>query len=94
MDLFKNEISPNAPLAAKMRPQNLYEYVGQQKILGPGTLLRKAIEHDKIGSLIFLRTAGSRQNNLSRDYCKNYGSPFCPHERHHCRKIRYYESCR
>ena len=61
MDLFKNEISPNAPLAAKMRPQNYMNTLDSiQKILGPGTLLRKAIEHDKIGSLI-LRTAGSSQ---------------------------------
>ena len=78
MDLFKNEISPNAPLAAKMRPQNLYEYVGQQKILGPGTLLRKAIEHDKIGSLIFYGPPGAGKTTLAEIIAKTTAAHFVP----------------
>jgi putative ATPase len=43
----------SAPLAARMRPRNLDEYAGQQHILAPGQLLRRAIEADRIQSLIF-----------------------------------------
>ena len=41
------------PLAARMRPRDLNEFVGQAHILGPGQLLRRAIEADRIQSLIF-----------------------------------------
>ena len=48
MDLFDHaasqRMSHEAPLAARMRPRTLDEYVGQQHIVGPGTLLRRAIE--------------------------------------------------
>ena len=40
------------PLAARMRPRTLDEYVGQSHILGPGQLLRRAIEADRIHSLM------------------------------------------
>ncbi len=45
--------SSSAPLAARMRPRKLDEYVGQSHILAPGQLLRRAIEADRIQSLIF-----------------------------------------
>ncbi|MBI3929409.1 MAG: AAA family ATPase [Armatimonadetes bacterium] len=45
---------PPAPLAARMRPRNLEEYIGQEQILGPGRLLRRAIETDKLASSIIL----------------------------------------
>ncbi len=42
----------NAPLALRMRPGNLKEFVGQKHILGPGKLLKRIIDADKISSLI------------------------------------------
>ncbi len=41
------------PLAARLRPRTLAEYVGQQHLLGPGKVLRQLIERDQISSMIF-----------------------------------------
>src|SRR5204862_5068863 len=49
----------SAPLAARMRPRGLDEYVGQSHILAPGQLLRRAIEADRIQSLIFYGPPGT-----------------------------------
>jgi putative ATPase len=58
MDLFEygrqGQIAREAPLAARMRPRTLEEFVGQQAIVGPGTLLRRAIEADRLFSSIIL----------------------------------------
>ncbi|MEW5868843.1 MAG: AAA family ATPase [Chloroflexota bacterium] len=58
MDLFthamQNRMKIEAPLAARMRPRALEEYVGQEDILGPGKLLRRAIESDRLFSSIIL----------------------------------------
>src|SRR6187401_1895942 len=49
----KSRGAHDAPLAARLRPQNLAEFIGQSHILAPGQLLRRAIEADHIQSLIF-----------------------------------------
>ena len=58
MDLFthahEQRMRSEAPLAARMRPRTLEEFVGQQDILGPGKLLRRAIEADRLFSSIIL----------------------------------------
>ena len=58
MDLFtharKDQIAREAPLAARMRPRTLDEMVGQEHIIGPGRLLRRAIEADRLFSSIIL----------------------------------------
>jgi putative ATPase len=58
MDLFdhamKERIAREAPLAARMRPRTLQEFVGQEEIVGEGRLLRRAIEADKLFSSIIL----------------------------------------
>jgi len=58
MDLFTHtmheKMKTEAPLAARMRPRNLDEYVGQEHIVGPGKLLRRAIEADRLFSSIIL----------------------------------------
>jgi putative ATPase len=58
MDLFtqamNQRMKEEAPLAARMRPRTLEEYFGQQDILGPGKLLRRAIEADRLFSSIIL----------------------------------------
>ena len=56
----------HAPLAARMRPRNLAEYAGQQHILGPGQLLRRAIEADRIESLLFYGPPGTGKTSLAQ----------------------------
>ncbi|HRK74876.1 MAG TPA: AAA family ATPase [Rhodothermales bacterium] len=55
-----------APLADRMRPQTLDEFVGQDHILGEGKLLRRAIEADRIRSLIFYGPPGTGKTTLAR----------------------------
>jgi putative ATPase len=58
MDLFdhalKQRMRREAPLAARMRPRTLEEFIGQEEIVGPGRLLRRAIEADRLFSSIIL----------------------------------------
>lgn len=69
MDLFEpNETSADVakqPLAARMRPQTLEDIVGQEKILGPGKLLRRAIEADRLGSIILYGPPGCGKTTLA-----------------------------
>ena len=51
VDLFSTDPA-SSPLADRMRPQDFDEILGQDRILGPGTALRSAIERDDVGSLI------------------------------------------
>jgi putative ATPase len=60
------EIRRHAPLAARMRPRSLAEYAGQQHILGPGQLLRRAIEADRIESLLFYGPPGTGKTSLAQ----------------------------
>lgn len=70
MDLFdhhrQQQIEAEAPLAARMRPRTLQEYVGQGHILAPGRLLRRAIEADQLSSLIFYGPPGTGKTTLAR----------------------------
>jgi len=54
------------PLAARMRPRTLDEYAGQSHILAPGQLLRRAIEADRIQSLIFYGPPGTGKTSLAQ----------------------------
>src|SRR5690554_3416191 len=59
--------TPNSePLAARMRPRTLAEYIGQDHIVGPGRLLRRAIEADQLSSLIFYGPPGTGKTTLAR----------------------------
>ncbi len=58
--------SRNAPLADRMRPRTLDAFVGQDHILGPGRLLRRSIEADRISSLIFFGPPGTGKTTLAR----------------------------
>jgi putative ATPase len=70
-DLFTEEdvdvASENAaaPLATRMRPRSLQEFVGQEHILGPGKLLRRAIEADRLPSVIFSGPPGTGKTTLA-----------------------------
>ena len=70
MDLFDHarteRISTNAPLADRMRPRTLDEFVGQDHIVGPGRLLRRAIQADQLSSLIFYGPPGTGKTTLAR----------------------------
>ena len=69
MELFdqgkQNESSSKAPLAARMRPRNLEEIAGQEHIIGPGKLLRRAIESDRLGSIILYGPPGCGKTSLA-----------------------------
>ncbi len=69
MDLFeyarKDELQKEAPLAVRMRPRTLEEFVGQEHIVGPGKLLRRAIEADRLGSIILWGPPGTGKTSLA-----------------------------
>jgi len=67
-DLFDSshpEAAPDQPLAARMRPTTLDGFLGQENIVGPGTLLRAAIEKDELTSIILWGPPGSGKSTLA-----------------------------
>ena len=70
MDLFEymrqEQQQTESPLAARIRPVTLDEVVGQEHIIGKGRLLRRAIQADKLGSLIFYGPPGTGKTTLAR----------------------------
>lgn len=64
--LFRNTNTHNEPLAARMRPRNLEEYIGQDHIVGKGRLLRRAIQADQLSSVIFYGPPGTGKTTLAR----------------------------
>src|SRR3984957_1682568 len=70
MDLFTDSRKKNldrvAPLAVRMRPTNLDEFVGQTHFLGPGKLLRRMLEADRLTSIIFYGPPGTGKTTLAQ----------------------------
>lgn len=65
MDLFSAQASRRAPLADRMRPRTLEEFIGQEHIVGKGRLLRRAIETDTLTSSIFFGPPGCGKTTLA-----------------------------
>lgn len=63
-EIFEQTV--DEPLAARMRPRSLDEFVGQDHIVGPGRLLRRAIQIDQLGSLILAGPPGTGKTTLAR----------------------------
>ena len=66
----------NAPLAVRMRPTSLDDYVGQEKAVGPGSWLRSAIEHDVMSSVILYGPAGTSKTTLAHIIAAHTRSEF------------------
>ncbi len=77
MDLFTASSDPKAlPLAARMRPETLDDFIGQEHLVGKGRLLRRAIQADQLSSLIFYGPPGTGKTTLAKIIAKTTKSSF------------------
>ncbi len=80
MSLFEQTEAENLrgaqPLAARMRPQSLDQFVGQRHFLGEGKLLRRLLDSDRLGSVIFYGPPGTGKTTLARILAASTGSHF------------------
>lgn len=74
--LFQNETSSLAPLAARMRPRSIDEFVGQGHVVGQGRPLRRAIEADSVPSMILFGPPGSGKTTLAEIVARSTGAEF------------------
>ncbi|MBN2498550.1 MAG: replication-associated recombination protein A [Deltaproteobacteria bacterium] len=80
-DLFRAQAEReqrHAPLAERMRPRALDELVGQERILGPGRLLRRAIEGDRLPSMVLWGPPGCGKTALAAVIARSTGAEFVP----------------
>src|SRR3954452_20593922 len=81
-DLFPDVEEANLrraqPLAARMRPRTLDEFVGQEHFLGPGKLLRRLLQADRLSSVIFYGPPGSGKTSLAHVIAQHTHARFCP----------------
>lgn len=75
-DLFQKQIDENAPLADRMRPRTLDEFIGQKHIVGEGKLLRRAILTDRLQSSIFFGPPGTGKTTLAAIVANATGGAF------------------
>jgi len=82
MDMFEKQTEQQqmqqAPLATRMRPNSLHTFVGQQHIIGKGRVLRRAIEADRIPSMIFWGPPGCGKTTLAFIIANSTGAYFSP----------------
>jgi len=67
---------PAAPLAARMRPRTLEEFAGQDSVIGPGSVLRRALEAERLPSLILWGPPGSGKTSLANILAEMSGAAF------------------
>jgi len=70
---------PQRPLADRMRPGDLDEFVGQEELVGPGRILRRAIEEDRCFSMLFWGPPGTGKTTLARIIAERSRSRFVPY---------------
>ncbi len=75
-DAAKQRLPEVAPLALRMRPESLDEFVGQDQVLGEGSALRSAIEEDRVRSAIFYGPPGTGKTTLARIIARMTGAEF------------------
>jgi putative ATPase len=75
-DAAKERLPQVAPLALRLRPRRLDEFVGQEQILGDRSALRLAIEEDRVGSMILYGPPGSGKTTLARIVANQTGAVF------------------
>jgi putative ATPase len=75
-DAARERTSAIAPLALRVRPESLEDYVGQGHVLGEGSALRFAIEQDRVGSMILYGPPGSGKTTLARIIARVTGAAF------------------
>ena len=75
-DAAEERVSETAPLAARLRPEQLEDFVGQEDVVGPGSALARAIAEDRVGSLVFYGPPGSGKTTLARIIAGATGSAF------------------
>ena len=76
-DLFETAAAAERlPLAARMRPRSLDEYIGQEHIVGKGRLLRRAIQADRLSSVIFFGPPGTGKTTLAQVIANHTKSNF------------------
>jgi putative ATPase len=81
MDLFEHAADSDTaskPLAERLRPRRLEDFVGQEHLLGPGRALRRAIEADQVPSLILWGPPGTGKTTLARLVAGKTGATFVP----------------
>src|SRR3990172_4629568 len=75
---FEEQKLQEAPLATRMRPGSLNAFVGQEHLIGPGRVLRKAIESDRVPSMILWGPPGCGKTTLAFIIASTTGSAFSP----------------
>jgi putative ATPase len=82
MDMFEKQAAEQqkqqAPLATRMRPSSLSGFVGQEHLLGKGRVLRRAIESDRIPSMILWGPPGSGKTTIANIIANSTGAQFAP----------------
>jgi len=69
-------VDPNAPLAARMRPRSVEEFVGQDHFFGPGKLLRRMLDADRLASVIFYGPPGTGKTALAHVIANHTAAAF------------------
>jgi putative ATPase len=75
-DAAEERVNDLAPLAARLRPERLEDFVGQADVVGPGSALARAIAEDRVGSAVFYGPPGSGKTTLARIIAGATGAAF------------------